>query len=140
MCQNIFFIFNFFHWLKLDLVKLEKLARDQLCQRTLRMREHIASIYCACSINLLAYTAHTVTNCQRPLCIWQQLLVQSVHRNLLALTAHTLANCQQNAHAVANFQHTLCIRQPIACVKCTHGSKLLAQTAHAGRKNKMTCM
>jgi hypothetical protein len=31
-------IFHFFHWFKLDLVKMAKLACDQLCKRMLRMR------------------------------------------------------------------------------------------------------
>ncbi len=31
MCQNSFFYFHFFHWFKLDLVKMAKFAFDELC-------------------------------------------------------------------------------------------------------------
>ncbi len=37
--KQLFLIFDFFHWLKLDLIEMAKLACDQLCQRTLRMHE-----------------------------------------------------------------------------------------------------
>ncbi len=115
---QLFLIFHFFRWLKLDLVKMAKLACDQLCQRTLRIRQQIACAHCAYGSTLLAHTAHTVYT-------------------LLAHTAHTVVLCQralrmrqQNrvklcslqanaAHAVALFQRTLRLRQQIASV-CLH--------------------
>ena len=63
--KQLFLNFHFFHWFKLDLVKMAKLACDLLCQRMRRMRQHFASVCGACGSNLLAQTAHTLANCQR---------------------------------------------------------------------------
>ncbi len=51
--KQLFLIFHFFHWLKLDLVKMPKLACDQLCQRTLRLQQQIASAHCACGSKIM---------------------------------------------------------------------------------------
>ena len=71
--KQLFLIFHFFHCLKLYLGKLAKLACDQLCQRTLRIQQQIASERCTYGSQLLAHTAHTVALCQRTLRIQQQI-------------------------------------------------------------------
>ncbi len=143
--KQLFLNFHFFHWFKLDLVKMTKLACDVLCQRMRRMRQHFASVYGACGSTLLAYTAHTQANCQRRRRIRQQnrvkmsfckrmlrmrLQIASVcdacGSKLLAYAAHTLATCQRRRR----------IRQQIASLCAAYGSTLLAQTAHAVARTK----
>ncbi len=116
--KQLFLIFHFFLWLKLDLVKMAKLACDQLCQRTLRIRQQIASTHCAYGSTLLALTAHKVARCQRTLRMRQQNRVK-----LCSLQAYA-------AHAVALCQRTLRLRQQIAIVCFAYGSNLQAYAAH----------
>ena len=112
-----FFEFSLFHWLKL-LVKMAKLACDELCQRMRRMRQQFASVCGACGSTLLAYAAHTVANCQRIRRIRQQNRVKMSF--LQAYAAHAVANCQRMRR----------MRQQIASVCGACGSNLLAQAAH----------
>jgi hypothetical protein len=67
MLQIVFFYLNFFHWLKLDLVKLAKLACDQLCyasgSQLLVYTAQFAVVHCTYGKKLLAFTAHMVANC-----------------------------------------------------------------------------
>ncbi len=110
--KQLFLIFHFFHWLKLDLVKMAKLACDHLCQRTLSIRQQIASAHCAYGSTLLAHTAHMVLahtahmvalcqstlrirqqNCQRTLRMRQQNRVKLC--SLQSYDTHTVALCQR---------------------------------------------
>ena len=116
--KQLFLNFHFFHWFKLDLVKMAKLACDELCQRMRRMRQQIASVHGACGSTLLAYAAHTVANCQRMRRIRQQNRVKM--RFLQAYAAHAVANCQRTRR----------MRQHFASVCGACGGNLLAQTAH----------
>ncbi len=130
MCQNSFFFnFPFFHWFKLDLVKMAKLACDLLCQR---MRQHFDSVCGACSSTLLAQAEHTLANCQRRRRTRQQYRVKmsfckrtcACGSTMLAYAVYAVATCQRRRH----------IRQQIASVCAAYGSTLLAQTAHAVEK------
>ena len=135
-----FLNFHFFHWFKLDLVKMAKLACDLLCQRMRRMRQHFASVCAAYASKLLAQTAHTlaksckneflqayaahaVANCQRMRRMRQHFasVCGACGSNLLAQTAHTLANCQRMRR----------IRQHFASVDGACGSTLRAYEEHA---------
>ncbi len=78
----------------------------------IRIHQQFASVCYAYGSNLLAYTAHTVTN----------------HQIFCAFLAYA-------GHA-ANCQRVLRMRQPIASVCCAYGSNLLAQTAHEVAKTK----
>ncbi len=98
---------HFFHWFKLDLVKMAKLACDELCQRMRRMRQHFASICGTCGSTLLAYAAHTLANCY--------------HRRRIL---------QQNRVKMSFCKRMLRMRLQIASVCCACGSKLLAYAAH----------
>ncbi len=95
--KQLFLNFHFFHWLKLDFVKMAKLACDLLCQRMRRMRQHFASVCGACGSFLLAYAAHAVATCQRRRRIRQQIASACAAQGstLLAQTAHTVAICQR---------------------------------------------
>ena len=64
--KQLFLNFHFFHWFKLDFVKMAKLACDLLCQRMRRMRQHFASVDGAYGSNLLAQTAHVVAKTKWP--------------------------------------------------------------------------
>ncbi len=112
-CQN-----SFFHCLKLDLIKMAKLACDQLCYRTLRIRQKIASAHCAYGNTLLAHTAHMEAKCQCTLRMRQQ-----NHVKLCSLQAYA-------AQAVALCQRTLRLRQQIASGCFAYGSNLKAYAAH----------
>ena len=129
MCQIAFMNFHFFHWFKLDLVKMAKLACDLLCQRMRCMRQHFASICGACGSMLLAYAAHTQANCQRRRRIRQQIasVCAAYGSTLLALTrmrqlkkdrnnVYIWSWLAQTAHAVALCQH---VRLQIASVDDT---------------------
>ncbi len=98
--------FNFFHWFKLYLVKMAKLACDLLCWRMQRMRQLFASVCGPCGSSLLA---------------------KSCKNEFLQAYA---------AHAVANCQRMRCMRQHFASVYGACGSNLLQQTAHAVAKTK----
>ncbi len=105
--KQLFLNFHFFHWLKLDLVKMAKLACDLLCQRMRRMRQHFASVCGACGSTLLVYAPHTLPNCLR-------------RRRLR----------QQNHVKMSFCKRMLRMRQQIASVCGACGSNLLAQMAH----------
>ncbi len=120
LSKQLFLNFHFFHWLKLYLVKMAKLACDKLCQRMRRMRLQFASACGACGSKLLAQTAHTIEICQRTRRMWQQNRVKLCV--LLAQTAHMVANCKrmrrmrqhfasETAHAVAICQRRRRMRQ-----------------------------
>ncbi len=146
--KQLFQIFHFFDWIKLDELKWQNqhvisFASVHLenCQRTLHMRQQnpvkivfFASVCCACGNTLLAHTGLTVAYCQRILRILQQFasVCSAYSSNLLAYTAHMVTNCQifcallaYAAHAEANA--SLCFAR---------GSNLLAQTAHVVAKTK----
>ncbi len=133
MCQNSFFLnFHFFHRFKLDLVKMAKLACDQLCQHMWHLRYHFASADGACLSMLLAYAAHTVANCQRRRRIRQQNRVKmSFCKRMCSIRLQIASLCSPcgstllayAAHAVATCQR---MRVQIAIVDGTCGRKLLA--------------
>ncbi len=123
--KQLFFNFHFFHWLKLNLVKMAKLACDELCQRMRPMRQQFASVCGACGSKLLAYAAHTVENCQRRRRIRQQNRVKMSFASvcgskLLAYAAHAVAKCQRMWR----------MRQQLASVDGAYASKLLAYAPH----------
>ena len=102
--KQLFLNFHFFHWFKLDLVKMAKLACDLLCQR---MRQQFASVCGACGSTLLGYEAHT--------------LAKSCKNEFLqAYAAHAVALCQRMRRT----------RQQLASVDGAYGSKLQAYTPH----------
>ncbi len=143
--KQLFLNFHFFHWFKLDLVKMAKLACDLLCWRMRHMRQHFASVCGACGSTLLLNAAHTLANCQRMWRIRQQNRVKmtfckSMLRMRLQITS-VYGACGSTllayaAHAVATCQRRRCIRQQIARVCAAYGSTLLAWTAHAVARTK----
>ncbi len=140
--KQLFLNFHFFHWFKLDLVKIAKLACDLLCWRMRRMQQHFASV---CGSTLLAYAAHTLANCQRMRRIRQQNRVKiSFCKRMLRMRLQIASVCgacgstllAYVAHAVATCQRRRRIRQQIASVCAAYGSTLLAQTVHAVARTK----
>ncbi len=128
--KQLFLNFHFFHWFKLDLVKMAKLACDLLCQRMRHMRQHFASVCGACGSMLLAYAAHTQANCQRRRHLGQQIA------SVCAAYGSTLWQLKQKGilgeHVKMSFcKRMLCMRLQIARVWGACGSTLLAYAAHA---------
>ncbi len=113
--KQIFLNFHFFHWFKLDLVKMAKFACDELCQRMRRMQQQFASV---CGSTLLSYAAHKVANCQRRWRIRQQNRVKMSF--LQAYVAHAVALCSRMRR----------MRQQLASVDGAYGSKLHAYAPH----------
>ncbi len=103
-------------------------------QRTLRIRQQIISVHCACCSKLLTYPAHTVINCKGTLRT-RELFVSALcayvknPSNIHQFVAYTM-------HAVVLCQRILRIRLQIVSVRCACGYKLLAYTAHAVTKIK----
>ncbi len=129
--KKLFLNFHFFHWLKLVLVKMAKLACDLLCQRMRRMRQHFAS---ACGRTLLAYA-----NCMRRRRIRQQNRVKmSFCKRMLRMRQQIASVCgacgstllAYAAHSVATCQRRRRIRQQIASVCDACGSNLLPHAQH----------
>ncbi len=128
LSKQLFLIFHFFHWFKLDLVKIAKLACDQLCQRMLRMRQHFASAHCAYGSKLLAHTAHAIAkSCKN---VFFASVCCACGSKLLAQTAHAVTTCQR----------MLRILQQFASVCCAYGSNLLAYTAHSVKNRQIFCV
>ncbi len=122
-----------------------------------RMRQHFASICCACGSNLLAQTVHTVANCKQMHRIRQHFasvdgaygknlfhrlkktgitFIFGVGQRRRRMRQHlaTVCGCKllaQTAHTVAICQSMRRMRQQFASVDGAYGSNLLAQTAHA---------
>ncbi len=123
-----FYDFSLLSLLKLDLVKMAKLACDQLCQRTLRIRQQIASVHYAYGSTLLAHTVHTVAKSCK--IVFFASVCCACGSTLLAHTAHMVTNCKilcallaYAAHAVANCQCMQRMRQQFARVDGACGSK-----------------
>ncbi len=116
--KQLFQIFHFFQWFKLDLVKMAKLACDHLCQCMRRMRQHFASVCCAQGSTLLAHTVHMVAYCQRTRRMRYHNCVKMGF--LQAYAAHAVASCQRRQR----------MRQQIASICFAYCSNLLAYTVH----------
>ncbi len=140
---------------------MAKLACDQLCQRTLRIRQQIDRAHCTYSSTLLAHTAHTVALCQPTLRMRQQNRVlckrmlrmqyhcASAHcaycRKLLAYALHMEAICKRmlrirlqiasvhcvNGNKSSNIPNILCFAS--GCCACANGSNLLTVCCACGR-------
>ncbi len=122
MCQNSFFlILDFFHWLQLDLVKLAKLACDQLCQPALRQQ--------ICQPTLRMGEA----NCQHTMHVGQQ--IASIH------CAYTVTSPQAGFRHPDQMELDQTVRggenDALYGPGHAHVSQLLAQTVHAVAKTKL---
>ncbi len=125
--KYVFLIFHFCHWLKLDLVRMAKLACDQLCQRTLHIRQQIASAHCAYGSKLLLHTVHAVAKSCKT--VFFASICCACGSTLLPHTALTVANCQR----------MLRIRQQVASVCFAYSSNLVAYTAHTVTNRQIFC-